>query len=158
MNHSDAGPNRSTTAAPRIPNAIPNRKSTSRNRIKTSPYARNDNPKIVVARTSITTSPTELVAMLDRTSPLTYSEIESGEAKIFRKLRDQTSSMNAIVTPCMTRVKKSQSRTAPRKTGTKSNAAELTAFRYFVMNAQRTITYHSKPNNGNTRAGLPLTR
>ncbi len=62
-------------------------------------------------------APTELVAMLESTSPPRYSEIDSGVAKMFRKLRDHTSSKNAIVTPCMTRMKKSQSSTAPRSAG-----------------------------------------
>src|SRR5215510_1296229 len=78
INHSDAGPNRSTIPAPKIPNAIPKRKSTSKNGINAIPYAKNDNPKIVLARNSITKSPTELVPMLDKTSPLTYSEIDNG--------------------------------------------------------------------------------
>ena len=40
---------------------------------------------------------------------------------MFRKLRDQTSSKNAVVTPCMTRTKKSQSSTAPSSDETKLN-------------------------------------
>ena len=49
------------------------------------------------------------------TSPVRYSEISSGVAKTLMKLRDQTSSKNAMVTPCMTRVKKSQNSTAPSR-------------------------------------------
>src|SRR5659263_384790 len=77
-------------------------------------------------------SPTELVAMLERTRPPRYSPIESGDAKRLRKFRDHTSSRNAIVTPCMTRVKKSHRRTAPRSTGTKSKPAMATVLRYRV--------------------------
>jgi len=44
-------------------------------------------PKTAVARKSITTSPIELVAMLVATRPARYSVMESGEAKMFRKLR-----------------------------------------------------------------------
>src|SRR5262252_2307177 len=105
-----------------------------------------ERPKIVLARTIITRRPTVLVPMLDSTRPLTYSEIESGVAKMFRKFRDHTSSMKAMVTPCMTRVKKSHSNTAPRKTGTKSNAAAETEFRYFVMKPQRTISMATHAN------------
>jgi hypothetical protein len=57
--------------------------------------------------------------MLESTSPVTYSVIDIGLAKIFKKLRDHTSSKNAIVTPCITRVKKSHSSTAPSRAGTK---------------------------------------
>jgi len=42
--------------------------------------------------------PNALVAMLVSTSPPTYSRIESGDAKRFRKLCDQTSSRNAMLT------------------------------------------------------------
>ena len=41
-------------------------------------------------------------------------------------MRDQTSSKNAIVTPCITRVKKSQSSTAPSSIGTKLNPGAVT--------------------------------
>jgi len=96
--------------------------------------------------------------MLESTNPPTYSEIERGVAKMFRKFLDHTSSMNAIVTPCITRVKKSHSKTAPRNTGTKSNFAALTEFKYLVMNPQRTMSIATHANSGSTRAGLPLTR
>ena len=45
------------------------------------------------------------------TSPVMYSEIDSGEENRLRKLRDQTSSRNAVLTPCMMRVQKSHSST-----------------------------------------------
>ena len=96
--------------------------------------------------------------MLESTSPLTYSEMESGVAKTFRKLRDQTSSKNVMVTPCMTRMKKSHSRTAPSSDGTKLNPRPLTAFRYLVMNPHRTMSMATQANSGSTRDGLPRIR
>jgi hypothetical protein len=60
-----------------------------------------------------------LVAKLVDRSPAMYSDMVIGVAKTLRKLRDQTSSKNAVVTPCMTRVMKSQKRTAPSSAGTK---------------------------------------
>jgi hypothetical protein len=69
------------------------------------------------------------VATLDMTSPARYSEILSGEAKKLRKLRDHTSSRKAVVTPCITREKKSQSSTAPRSAGTKSKPGRATVLR-----------------------------
>ena len=57
--------------------------------------------------------------MLESTRPAMYSEIDSGVAKMLRKLRDQTSSKKAIVTPCITRMKKSHNSTAPSNAGTK---------------------------------------
>ena len=45
--------------------------------------------------------------------------MRSGVAKKLRKLRDQTSSKKAMVTPCITRVRKSHSSTAPSSAGTK---------------------------------------
>ena len=57
--------------------------------------------------------------MLDSSRPPTYSGMVMGLAKTFRKLRDQTSSKNAVVTPCITRVMKSQNNTAPSSAGTK---------------------------------------
>src|SRR5437016_14077378 len=95
---------------------------------------------MALASTSITTSPTELVKILESTRPVTYSEIARGVAKKFRKLRDQTSSRNAMVTPCITRMKKSHKSTAPNNTGTKLNPADVTLFRYFVMNPHKTIS------------------
>src|SRR5439155_4153785 len=94
---------------------------------------------MALARKSMTMSPTELVPMLETTRPPTYSEIASGVANKFKKLRDHTSSINAIVTPCITRVKKSQRRTAPSSTGTKSNPAELTAFKYLDKSPQHHV-------------------
>ncbi len=55
--------------------------------------------------------------------------MRKGVAKKFRKLRDQTSSKNAIVTPCITRVRKSHSNTAPRRAGTKFIPGWPTVFR-----------------------------
>ncbi len=52
------------------------------------------------------------------TRPVRYSEMRSGVAKMLRKLRDQTSSKKAMVTPCITRVRKSQSSTPPSSAGT----------------------------------------
>src|SRR3954462_13628786 len=118
-NHSDAGPNRNTTAAPTPPSAMPNRKSTKRNGTSSRPYEANERPNTADASTSMTRRPTALVAMLERTRPARYSEIFSGEAKKLRKLRDHTSSRKAVVTPCVAREKKSQSSTAPRSAGTK---------------------------------------
>ena len=63
------------------------------------------------------------------TSPARYSEIRRGVAKKLRKLRDQTSSKKAMVTPCITRVRKSHSSTAPSSAGTKLKPAWLTWFR-----------------------------
>ena len=80
--------------------------------------------------------------------------IEIGLAKTFRKLRDQTSSKNAIVTPCITRVKKSHSRTAPSNAGTKLNPGEATVFRYLLMNPHRTISIAIHANSERIRAGL----
>src|SRR5262245_23594537 len=129
MNHSDAGPSRSTTALAKIPSAIPNRNSTNSKGDKSRQYEKNDTPNAAEASTSTTASATELVAMLLATSPVTYSEIESGVANRFRKLRDQTSSRKVVVTPCITREKKSHKSTAPSSAGTKSKVAFATEFR-----------------------------
>src|ERR1700733_1761287 len=96
--------------------------------------------------------------MLESTSPLIYSEMESGVAKTLRKLRDQTSSKNVVVTPCMTRVKKSHSSTAPSRDGTKLKPEPLTEFKYLVMNPQVTMSMATQANSGTTRAGLPCIR
>ena len=97
---------------------MPKRNSTSTNGASSGAVRERATARTTaVASTSITTSPTALVAMLESTSPVRYSEIDSGVAKMLRKLRDQTSSKNAIVTPCITRVKKSHSSTAPSSTG-----------------------------------------
>ena len=103
---------------------------------------------------SMITSPTRLVAMLESTNPLRYSEMERGVAKIFRKLRDHTSSKKAIVTPCMTRMEKSQRRTAPRRIGIKLKSDGVMALRYLVMNPQSTMSTETQTNNGNTRERL----
>src|ERR1700733_15822883 len=101
------------------------------------------------------TRPTELVAMLESTSPLIYSEIESGVAKTFRKFRDQTSSKNVIVTPCMTRVKKSHISTAPSSDGTKLKPEPLTEVRHLVMELQVTMSMASQATHRTTRAQRP---
>ena len=77
----------------------------------------------------MTTRPSRLVPMPVITRPARYSEVRSGVAKKLRKLRDQTSSKKAMVTPCMTRVRKSHSSTAPSSAGTKLKPAWATAFR-----------------------------
>ena len=73
--------------------------------------------------------PIVLVAMLEATRPTRYSAIDSGVANRFRKLRDHTSSRNAVVTPCITREKKSQSSTAPSSDAMKFSPARDTSFR-----------------------------
>ena len=103
---------------------------------------------------SITESPIALVATLDSTRPPRYSEIDSGVANRFRKFRDQTSSRNVVVTPYMTRVKKSQNSTAPSSTGTKLGPAEVIALRYLVMNPHSTMSIAAHTNTGSRRAGL----
>ena len=112
----------------------------------------------MVAKTNITISPTELVAMAVSTRPLRYSEIDSGEAKMFRKLRDHTSSKNAMVTPCMTREKKSHSRTAPSSAGTKLKPAEVTVLRYLVMNPHSSMSMVTHTTGDNTRERFPRMR
>src|SRR5690242_505818 len=106
----------------------------------------------------MTTNPTELVAIEASTRPPTYSKTESGVAKRLRKLRDQTSSKNAMVTPCITRVKKSHNSTAPSSTGTKLNPEPETVFRYLVINPHSTISTATQINSGSTRATLPRIR
>ncbi len=103
----------------------------------------------------MTIKPTEPLAMLESTKPPRYSGIESGVAKMLRKLRDHTSSKNAVVTPCITRTKKSHSNTAPSSDGTKLKPDPLTAFRYFVMKPQVIMSIATQANIGSTRAGLP---
>jgi len=71
----------------------------------------------------------KLVLTAAMISPARYSLVRSGVAKKLRKLRDQTSSKKAIVTPCMTRVRKSHNSTAPRRAGTKFTSARETEFR-----------------------------
>ena len=82
-----------------------------------------------VAKSSITTTPTLLVNTLVITSPAMYSEIDRGEANRFKKFRDQTSSRNAVLTPCIMRVQKSHNSTPPNKVGTKSMPLPLTLLR-----------------------------
>jgi hypothetical protein len=67
--------------------------------------------------------------MLVITSPTIYSRTDSGEEKRFKKLRDHTSSRNAVLTPCMMRSQKSQSSTAPSSVGTKLTPLPLTLLR-----------------------------
>src|SRR5215813_13669474 len=157
-NHSDAGPSRSTIVQATIPRAIPNRNRTKRNGTIIRPMEKKDRPKIVVAKTSIAISPTALVAMAVSTRPPRYSESDSGEAKRFRKLRDHTSSRNAIVIPYMTREKKSQSRTAPSRAGTKLKPEEVTVFRYLVMNPHNTMSMVTHTTTDITREGFPHIR
>src|SRR6478735_12536967 len=91
-NHSDAGPNQSTIALATTPMAMPNTNRFRRNGNSNSPYEKNDRPKIPLASAIMTTSPMALVMTLDATRPATYSGIDNGLAKRFRKLRDHTSS------------------------------------------------------------------
>ena len=77
----------------------------------------------------MTMSPTQLVSTLVMTSPVMYSEIERGEENRFRKLRDHTSSRNAVLTPCMMRVQKSHRSTPPNSVGTKLTPLPLTVLR-----------------------------
>ena len=51
------------------------------------------------------------------------------EAEIPADLRDQTSSRNAMLMPCMMRIKKSQRKTAPKSAGTKLNPDDATGLR-----------------------------
>jgi hypothetical protein len=103
----------------------------------------------------MTPRPTILVAILDSISPAIYSDIKSGVANILMKLRDQTSSKNAIVTPCIMRMKKSHKRTAPRRAGTKLNPDEATVLRYLVRNPQSTISTAAHTKSGKNREKLP---
>ncbi len=112
----------------------------------------------MVANTSITARPIRLVAMLVNTRPIRYCEINIGVAKMFRKLRAHTSSKNAVATPCITRVKKSHSSTAPSSDGTKFIPDVVTVFKYRVMNPQSRISTATHANSGNSRAGLPRNR
>ncbi len=77
---------------------------------------------------------------------------------MFRKFRDHTSSKKVIVTPCMTRAKKSHRRTAPRKAGMKLNPAAATVLRYLVMNPQSTISIATHTKSGKMRETLPRMR
>ena len=121
MNHSEAGPSRSTMAQ---------REDAERDSEQKQHQQKRDEHQSVAEERQTETprwpggasraSPTALVAMLDEHEAAdSIPRIDSGVAKMFRKLRDQTSSKNVVVTPCMTRTRKSQSRTAPRMAGTK---------------------------------------
>src|ERR1700677_1159453 len=103
-------------------------------------------------------SPRLEVMMLVSTSPATYSEIDSGEEKRLRKLRDQTSYRKAVPTPCMTRSQKSQRRTAPKSVGTKFTPLPLTVLRYRVMKPHRTMSMVTQTTEPNSRTGLPRSR
>lgn len=158
MNHSDAGPKFRTSAQPKIPRAIPKRNRTSMKGIAMSPYISNDSLNNPTAMNSITTSPTMLVAMLVKTRLYIYSDIESGVANMFKKLRDHTSSKKAMVTPCIIRIKKSQKRTAPSSAGTKLKPGVATVLRYLVRKPQSIISTPTQANMGNTREKLPRIR
>ncbi len=106
----------------------------------------------------MTSRPTRLVQTPITTSPITYSEIIIGVAKTLRKLRDQTSSKKAWVTPCMTRVRNPHSSTAPSSAGTKLNPPVAKVFRYRVMKPQRTMSTATQENIGSTRVGDPRSR
>ncbi len=106
----------------------------------------------------MTINPNRLVTTLEPTSPARYSEMSMGVEKKFRKLRDQTSSKNAVVTPCITREKKSHSNTAPNRVGTKLNPAALTELRYLVMKPHSTTSIATQANSGRMRTGLPRYR
>src|SRR6185369_9137717 len=157
-NHSAGGPSRSTAEMPTMPRAMPQMNSTRKNGTSINPYTKNDRPKMPVARITMTASPIKLVRMLESTSPARYSGIDSGVANKFRKLRDHTSSKNAIVTPCITRVRKSHSRTAPSIAGTKLKPAEETAFKYLVMKPHNTMSTPTHAKSGSTREKLPRMR
>src|SRR5262245_5656161 len=152
-NHSAAGPYRRTNEHPTIPRAIPKRNNTIRNGTSSPPYARKDSPNNPVANASMTTRLNALVMMLEDTSPARYSVIEIGAPKTLRKFLDQTSSKNAIVTPNITRVKKSHISTAPSSTGTKSKPAAVTVLRYFVMKPHRMMSIATQTTSDSTRVG-----
>ena len=97
----------------------------------------------------MTPRPTRLLQMLQSTSPLIYSETDSGVAKRLRKLRDQTSSKKANVTPCMTRVKKSHKRTAPKNTGTKLKPDAVTLLNQNSQLKQNDISSMDKQKSRN---------
>src|SRR5215469_2141432 len=113
ISHSAAGPSRSTMAQLSTPSVTPNTNSTRTSGTIGRPYIRNDSPNTADAMMSIVISPTVLVATLETTRPLTYSPIDSGLVKTFIKFRDHTSSKNAVVTPYITRVRKSHIMTTP---------------------------------------------
>jgi hypothetical protein len=88
--------------------------------------------------------------------PATYSPTVRGVEKTLRKFRVQTSSKKTRVTPCMTRMKKSQRSTAPRSIGTKFTVERV--LRYRVKNPQRTMSMATQENSGKTRDTLPRIR
>ncbi len=88
-------------------------------------------------------------------SPARYSLTRIGAANTLRKLRDQTSSKKAVVIPCITRVRKSHSSTAPSSAGTKLKLAWLTWPRNLVMKPHSSTSSITQTNSGSTRCGLP---
>jgi hypothetical protein len=116
-------------ALEKMPSEMPNTNSTVRNAINGSPMEKNCRWKMPVASSNITMTPMMLVTTLVITSPAMYSAIDRGEANRFKKLRDQTSSRNAVVMPCMMRVQKSHNNTPPSSVGTKSMPPPLTVLR-----------------------------
>jgi len=106
----------------------------------------------------MTARPTALVIMLDTTRPPRYSLKDRGVENRLTKLRAQTSSKNAVLTPYMTRLQKSQSSTAPSRTGTKSKVAPATPFRYRAMYPHNTMSMATQMKSGTTRVRLPRSR
>ncbi len=106
----------------------------------------------------MTMSPRRLVQMPVRTSPARYSPMRMGLANRFRKLRDQTSSKKAMVTPCISRARKSHSSTAPSSAGTKLTRPPATPFSQRVMKPHSTMSIAAQANRGTTRTGLPRSR
>jgi len=77
---------------------------------------------------------------------------------MLRKLRDHTSSKNAVVTPIMTRPKKSHSSTAPSSVATKLKPDAATVSRYRVMKPHSRMSTATQMTIGSTRAGLSRMR
>ena len=63
-----------------------------------------------------------------------------------------------MVTPCMTRTRKSHNSTAPNRMGTKLKLEALTVLRYFVMYPYRIMSIATQANKGNTHEKLPRIR
>ena len=120
MSHSAAGPRRNTTRTADDAERDTENKQDQQIRDQHGSVEKERQPENRVASSSITIRPHEAAG--DAGEHQTSRHIRrssSGVAKIFRKLRDQTSSKNAVVTPCITRMKKSHSSTAPSSAGTK---------------------------------------
>jgi len=92
------------------------------------------------------------------TKPSRYCGMVIGEAKMLRKFRDHTSSRKTPATPCMTRVKKSKSKTAPSSEGTKFRPDEVSVFKYRVMNPHMMMSMPTQAKMGIQRAGVPSSR